>query len=100
MLLNWIKGTFNGEEGHRQKSSVQSIMHRIIGYYRLISVSGILLSNWKFEMLLICQTGILHHEKYMKYEIFIWNMIWNMKCEIWYETWNMKYFMLWNNATL
>ena len=93
MLLDWIKGTFNGEEGHRLKSSVQS-------NYRLISVSGILLSNWKFEMLLICQTGILHHEKYMKYEIFIWNMIWNMKCEIWYETWNMKYFMLWNNATL
>ena len=46
MLLARIKGTFNGEEGHRQKSSVQSIMHRIIGDYRL-SVSGILLSNWK-----------------------------------------------------
>ena len=51
MLLARIKGTFNGEEGHRQKSSVQSIMHRIIGYYRL-SVSGTLLSNWKFGMLL------------------------------------------------
>ena len=51
MLLARIKGTFNGEEGHRQKSSVQSIMHRIIGYYRL-SVSGILLSDLKFGILL------------------------------------------------
>ena len=56
MLLDWIKGTFNGEEGHRLKSSVQS-------NYRLISVSGILLSNWKFEILPIWQIGILHHER-------------------------------------
>ena len=51
MLLARIKGTFNDEEGHRQKSSVQSIMHRTIGYYRL-SVSGILLSDLKFGILL------------------------------------------------
>ena len=54
MFLAWIKGTFNDEEGLGQKSSVQSIMHhsimhRIIGYIR---VSAILLSNWKFEILL------------------------------------------------
>ena len=40
MLLALIKGTFNGEEGLRQKSSVQSIMHRVIGCIRL-GVSGI-----------------------------------------------------------
>ena len=34
ILLAWIKGTFNGEEGLGKKSSVQSIMHRIIGYIR------------------------------------------------------------------
>ena len=34
VLLAWIKGTFNGEEGLGQKSSVQSIMHRLIGYIR------------------------------------------------------------------
>ena len=63
MLLAWIKGTFNSEEGHRQKSSVKSIMHRIIGYYGL-SVSGILLSNCKFGILLICQIGILCNERF------------------------------------
>ena len=40
MLLAWIKGTCNGEEGLGQKSSIQSIMHRIIGYIRL-RMSGI-----------------------------------------------------------
>ena len=49
MLLAWIKGTFNSEEGFWQESSVQSVMHRIIGYTR---VSSILYSNWKFEILL------------------------------------------------
>ena len=83
MLLDWIKGTFNGEEGHRQKSSVQS-------NYRLISVSGILLSNWKFEILPIWQIGILHHERYMKYEIFIWNVIRNMKYDMKHEIWNIS----------
>ena len=33
-FLAWIKGTFNGEKGLGHKSSVQSIMHRIIGYIR------------------------------------------------------------------
>ena len=51
MLLARVKKRFNGEEGHRQKRTVQSIMHRIIGYYRL-SVSGTPLSNWKFGILL------------------------------------------------
>ena len=51
MLLARIKGTFNGEESHRQKSSIQSIMYRIIGYFHL-SVSGIFLSIWKFGILL------------------------------------------------
>ena len=51
ILLARIKGTLTVEKGHRQKSSVQSIMHRIIGYYRL-SVSGTPLSNWKFGILL------------------------------------------------
>ena len=37
-------------------------MHPIIGYYRL-SMSGILLSNWNFEILLICQIGILRDER-------------------------------------
>ena len=66
MLLAWIKGNFNGEEGHRQKSPEQSIVHRIIGYYGL-SVSSILLSNCKFGILLICQTGILRNERYIKF---------------------------------
>ena len=30
-FIAWIKGTFNGEEGLGQKSSIQSIMHHIIG---------------------------------------------------------------------
>ena len=34
MLLAWIKGTFNGEEGLGHKSSLKSIMYRIIGYIR------------------------------------------------------------------
>ena len=34
MLLAGIKGIFNGEERLGQKSSVQSIMHHIIGYIR------------------------------------------------------------------
>ena len=50
MFLAWIKGTFNDEEGLGQKSSVQSVMHRIIEYIRL-RVPGILLSNWKFGIL-------------------------------------------------
>ena len=41
MLSAWIKGTFNGEEGLGQESSVQSIMYLIIGYISL-RVSGIL----------------------------------------------------------
>ena len=64
MLLDWIKGTINGEEGHKQTSSVQSIIHRIIGYYRF-SVSSILLFNWKFGILLICQIGIFRNERYI-----------------------------------
>ena len=64
MLLAGIKGTFNGEEGHRQKSSVQSIIYRITGYYRL-SVSDILLSNLTFGILLSCQIGILRNERYI-----------------------------------
>ena len=51
MLLAWIKGIFNGEEGLGEKCSVQSVMHRIIRYIRL-RVSGILLSNRKFRILL------------------------------------------------
>ena len=66
ILLAGIKGTFNGKEGHRQKSSVKSIMHGIIGYYRL-SMSGILLSNWKFGILVICQIEILCNERYITF---------------------------------
>ena len=66
MLLAWIKGTFNGEESHRQKSSVQSIIYRITGYYRL-SVSDMLLSNLTFGILLFCQIGILRNERYIKF---------------------------------
>ena len=67
MLLARIKKPFNGEEGHRQKSSVQSVIgYRIIGCYRL-SASGILSSNWKFGILLICQIGILRNERYIKF---------------------------------
>ena len=66
MLLAWIKNeTFNAQEGYRQKSSVQSIVHRIIGYYRL-SVSEILLSICKSGILLICQIGILRNKRYIK----------------------------------
>ena len=98
MLLDWIKGTFNGEEGHRQKSSVQSIMHRIIGYYRLASVSGILLSNWKFEN--IANLPNWNTSPWKIHEIWNIYMKCDMKYKIRYETWNMKYFMLWNNVTL
>ena len=48
-LLAWVKGTFNDEED--LQSSVQPIMHCIIGYIRL-RVSSILLSNLKFGILL------------------------------------------------
>ena len=50
MLLAWVKGTFNGEEGLGQKSFVQTVMHRIIGYI-LLRVSDIFLSNSKFGIL-------------------------------------------------
>ena len=51
MLLAGTKGTFNDEEGLAQKSSVQSIMHCIVGYIRLW-VSGIYLCYWKLGTLL------------------------------------------------
>ena len=41
-------------------------MHPIIEYYRL-SMSGILLSNWNFGILLICQIGILRDERYITF---------------------------------
>ena len=66
MLLARIKGTFDGEEDHRQKRSAQSIMHCIIGYYCL-SVSGIPLSNWKFGILLNLPNWNTLYERYIKF---------------------------------
>ena len=44
MLLAWINGTFNIEEGLGQNSTVQSIMHHITEYINF-RVSGIVLCN-------------------------------------------------------
>ena len=50
------------EEGLWQKSSVQSIMHRVFGYV-CFKVSGIL----SFNCCLDGQIGILPNEKYIKF---------------------------------